>query len=281
MKSIKNSDKESKNGYISAITGSLIKIKGIENNVHLYDLIKISKYNILGEVIQIYTEDVIVQCFENTIKVKLNDEVIGLNETLSMELAPGLLSNVFDGIQRPLEIVFNNASSGELDRGVKFPPLSRSKKWHFTPLRTIDEAVESGDIIGIVQETQFLEHKIMVPPNVTGKLSFITREGDYTIIDEIYRIHIDGEDKSFTMLQKWPITKSRPYKKKENPKEPLITGIRMIDLLFPLAKGGTTAIPGGFGTGKTVIQHSLAKWCNADVIVYIGCGEPGNEIAMF
>ena len=279
MKTIKKSGKKSKLGYISAITGSLIKIKGLENHIHLYDLIKVSNYNILGEVIQIYSDHVIVQCFENTIKVKLNDEVVGLNETLSMELAPGLLSNVFDGIQRPLEIVFNNASNGELERGVKFPPLSRSKKWHFTPLRKIDEVVEGGDIIGIVQETQFFDHKIMVPPNVSGKLSFIITEGNYTIIDEIYRINIGGEDKSFTMLQKWPITKNRPYKKKENPKEPLVTGIRMIDLLFPLAKGGTTAIPGGFGTGKTVIQQSLAKWCNADVIVYIGCGEPGNEIA--
>ncbi|KKN09010.1 hypothetical protein LCGC14_1050920 [marine sediment metagenome] len=279
MKVLKKSVIKDKSGYISAIMGSLIKIKGLENHVHLHDLIRITNYNILGQVIQIYSNHVIVQCFENTIKVKLRDEVIGLNETLSMELAPGLLSNVFDGIQRPLEVVFNNFNSGKLERGIKFPPLSRSKIWHFIPSRKIDDLVESGDIIGSVQETQFLEHKIMVPPNFAGKLSFIATEGDYTIIDEIYRIPIEGKDKSFTMLQKWPITKGRPYKRKENPKEPLITGIRVIDLLFPLAKGGTTAIPGGFGTGKTVIQHLLAKWCDADVIVYIGCGEPGNEIA--
>ncbi|MHA2268344.1 MAG: V-type ATP synthase subunit A [Promethearchaeota archaeon] len=279
MKVINTPERESKRGYISSITGSLIKIKGLENQVKLNNLIKISDYDILGQVIQIYSDHVIVQCFENTVKVKLNDEVIGLNETLSMELAPGLLSNVFDGIQRPLEKVFNDDKSGNLERGIKFPPLSRSKKWHFTPGGKIGSTVESGDIIGIVQETQFLEHKIMVPPNTSGELSFIAIEGDYTIIDEIYRIFFDGEEKSFIMLQKWPITKRRPYKRKEDPKNPLITGIRVIDLLFPLAKGGTTAIPGGFGTGKTVIQQSLAKWCNADIIVYIGCGEPGNEIA--
>ncbi len=279
MKILKKTDTKIKSGYISAIMGSLIKIKDLENHVHLHDLIRISDYNILGQVIQIYSDHVIVQCFENTIKVKLHDEVIGLNETLSMELAPGLLSNVFDGIQRPLEVVFNNFNSGKLERGIKFPPLSRSKIWHFIPSRKIGESVESGDIIGSVQEKPFLDHKIMVPPNFAGKLSFIATEGDYTIVDEIYKIHIEGKDKSFTMLQKWPITKSRPYKRKENPTEPLITGIRAIDLLFPLAKGGTTAIPGGFGTGKTVIQHLLAKWCDADVIVYIGCGEPGNEIA--
>ncbi len=279
MKTINKIDKESSSGYISSINGSLIKVKGLENQVKLHSLIKISDYDILGQVIQIYSDHVIVQCFENTIRVKLNDEVVGLNETLSMELAPGLLSNVFDGIQRPLEKVFENDQSGNLERGIKFPSLSRSKKWHFTPSGEVDMMVESGDIIGVVQETQFLEHKIMVPPNISGKLSSVAIEGDYTIIDKIFSINIDGKDKDFTMLQKWPITKSRPYKMKKDPNEPLITGLRVIDLLFPLAKGGTTAIPGGFGTGKTVIQQSLAKWCNADIIVYIGCGEPGNEIA--
>lgn len=279
MTTTRKSEKESKHGYISAITGSLITIKGLENYVHLHELIKISKYDILGEVIQIYSNYVIAQCFENTIKIKLNDQVVGLSETLSMELAPGLLSNVFDGIQRPLEVIFNETHSGDLERGVKFPPLSRSKKWHFIPLRKINESVEGGDTIGSVKETKFIDHTIMVPLNISGKLSYVATEGDYTIKDEIYRLHIEGEERSFEMLQKWPITENRPYKKKENPSKPLYTGIRVIDLLFPLAKGGTTAIPGGFGTGKTIIQHSLAKWCNADIIVYIGCGEPGNEIA--
>jgi len=276
---IRKSNDKFNRGYISAIVGSLIEIKGLENHVRLNDLVKISTHEILGQVIQIYSDHIIVQCYENTVKVKLNEEVIGLHEPLSMELAPGLISHIFDGIQRPLEKMFETIDTGSLERGIRFPPLSRTKKWHYIPMRNINEEISGGDIIGIVQETQFLEHKIMVPPNISGKLSFVTTEGDYTIVDEIYRLIIDNNEKSFTMIQKWPVNKSRPYKKKEDPKEPLITGIRVIDLLFPLAKGGTTAIPGGFGTGKTVIQQSIAKYCNADVLVYIGCGEPGNEIA--
>jgi len=273
------SNKESNDGYISAIIGSLVKIKGLENQICLHDLIKISKYNILGEVIQIYSDHIIAQCFENTTNVKLYDKVISLNEPLSMELAPGLLSNVFDGLQRPLGKVFEDILSGRLHRGIQYPSLSRVKKWHFIPSRKVNDKVRGGEIIGSVRETSFLEHRIMVPPNVSGILSFIVNEGNYTIIDEIFRINAEGNEHSYTMLQKWPITKKRPYNKKLNPVEPLITGIRTIDLLFPIAKGGTTAIPGGFGTGKTVIQQMLAKWCNADVVVYIGCGEPGNEIA--
>lgn len=275
----RKSNKKNNDGYISAIIGSIIKVKGLENKIRLHDLIKISRYDILGEVIQIYSDHLIAQCFENTINLKLNEKVISLNEPLSMELAPGLLSNVFDGIQRPLGKIFKDFISGRIERGIKHPPLSRTKKWHFLPLRKINDKVEGGDIIGIVDETPFLEHKIMVPPFISGKLSFIAGEGNYTIIDKIFRVKVNGKEKSFSMLQKWPITKNRPYKMKENPIEPLITGIRVIDLLFPIAKGGTTAIPGGFGTGKTIIQQLLAKKCDADVIVFIGCGEPGNEIA--
>ncbi|MFX1326998.1 MAG: V-type ATP synthase subunit A [Promethearchaeota archaeon] len=266
-------------GYISAIIGSLIEIKGLEKYIRLHDLIKISEHEILGEVIQIYPDHIVAQCFENTTNVKLNEKVISLNEPLSMELAPGLISHVFDGIQRPLEKVFENTTSGRLTRGFKIPPLSRTKKWYFTPLKKLNEKVSCGDVIGFVQETPFLEHKIMIPPYKSGILSFITKEGEYTILDEIYRLRINSTEESFSMLQKWPVTVNRPYNKKEDATIPLITGIRVIDLLFPIAKGGTVAIPGGFGTGKTVIQQSLAKWSNVDVCVYIGCGEPGNEIA--
>ncbi|MFX0138409.1 MAG: V-type ATP synthase subunit A, partial [Candidatus Hodarchaeota archaeon] len=267
-------ERDIRRGYISAINGSLIKVKDLENHVHLFDLINIPKYNVLGEVIQIYSDHIIAQCFENTIKIQLNEEVISLNEPLSMELAPGLLANVFDGIQRPLGKVFEDNVSGRLQRGLKYPSLSRSKRWHFIPTRKINDKVKTGDIIGITQETSFLEHKIMVPPFIDGKISFIAQEGDYAITDEIFQLKKNKTKKSFSMLQKWPITKNRPYISKEDPREPLITGIRVIDLLFPIAKGGTTAIPGGFGTGKTVIQQLLAKWCNADVVIFIGCGEP-------
>jgi len=270
---------KSKFGYISAINSSLIEIKGFESQIRLHDLIKVSEQNILGEVIQIYSNHVVAQCFESTTNLKLQEEVIDLHEPLSMELAPGLLGNIFDGIQRPLKQAFNTFKDGGLQRGLTFPSLSRIKKWHFVPLKNVNVDVYNGDIIGTVQETHLIEHKILIPPNASGKLIFIANEGDYTITDEIYKLKKDSEEKSFNMLQKWPITKSRPYKKRINPYEPLITGMRVVDLLFPVAKGGSVAIPGGFGTGKTVIQQSLAKWCNADVIIFVGCGERGNEIA--
>ncbi len=266
-------------GFISGIIGSLIKVKGLENHVRLYDLIKIPKYNILGEIIQIFSTHVIAQCFEPLTNITLDEQVVSLDEPLSMELGPGILGNVFDGIQRPLGILFKDFSSGRLERGIKYPSLSRTKKWHFIPLKKTNDEVSQGDIIGTVQETTFLEHKIMLPPFIAGKLSFIAQEGDFNIIDEIYKVKNKNKEQAFSMLQKWPITKSRPYNRKENPNEPLITGIRAIDLLFPIIKGGTAAIPGGFGTGKTVIQQMIAKWCDADIIVFIGCGEPGNEIA--
>ncbi|MFX0008850.1 MAG: V-type ATP synthase subunit A [Candidatus Hermodarchaeota archaeon] len=266
-------------GFISGVNGSLIEIKGLENHVRLDDLLKISNYKFLCAVIQIYPDKIIAQCFENTESIRLKEEVITLHQPLSMELAPGLLTNVFDGIQRPLDITFEYFQEGRLNKGLEFPSLSRTKKWHFIPTRKIKEFVASGDEIGIVQETTLIKHKIMVPPGESGILSHITEEGDYTITDEIYTLHNNNEAKSYCMLQKWPITKRKPFSEKVQPHEPLITGIRIIDLLFPIAKGGTFAVPGGFGTGKTIIQQNLAKYCDADLIVFIGCGEPGNEIA--
>ncbi|MFX1531665.1 MAG: V-type ATP synthase subunit A [Promethearchaeota archaeon] len=266
-------------GYISAINGSLIEIKGFEKEVRIHDLVRETEHNILGEVIQIYSNHVTAQCFESTNNLKLGEKIINLKEPLSMELGPGLLGNVFDGIQRPLDITFENTHKGFLDRGNDLPSLSRVKKWHFKPHKKVKDLVITGDIIGTVQETSLIEHRILVPVGITGKLSYIASEGEYTIMDEIYIVKTKTSEKSFSMLQKWPITKSRPYKRRESPVEPLITGTRVIDLLFPIAKGGTVAVPGGFGTGKTVIQQSLAKWCNADVIIFVGCGERGNEIA--
>ncbi|MCK4479143.1 MAG: V-type ATP synthase subunit A [Candidatus Lokiarchaeota archaeon] len=274
-----NSETNSQLGYISAITGSLIKIKGLETQIRLHDLIKITKHNILGEVIQIYSDYIVAQCFESTSNLRINEKVVNLNEPLSMELAPGLLGNVFDGIQRPLQKAFGLFKDGGLQRGLELPPLSRSKKWHFIPKNKIENNVNEGDLIGVVQETPMIEHKILVPPNNSGKLSFLADEGEYTIIDEIFKLKKNNKKKSFSMLQKWPITITRPFKERIISNIPLITGIRVIDLLFPITKGGTVGVPGGFGTGKTVIQQSLAKWCDADVCVYVGCGERGNEIA--
>ncbi len=270
---------DSQYGQISAITGSLIKVKGLERYIRLHDLIKVTKHNILGEVIQIYSDHIVAQCFENTTNLRINDKVLNLKEPLSMELAPGLLGNIFDGIQRPLQKAFDQIKNGTLVRGLEIPSLSRDRKWHFVPRKITSSEIKGGDIMGTVQETLVIEHKIMVPPNLRGNLTFLAPEGDYSIEDEIYRLKIDANEKSFGMLQKWSIANPRPFKERHSPKEPLITGIRVIDLLFPITKGGTFGVPGGFGTGKTVIQQSLAKWCDADIVVYIGCGERGNEIA--
>ena len=268
-------------GYISAINGSLITIKGLEHEMRLNDLIKISEHNILGQCIQIYSDHIIAQCYENTHNLKLKEKVENLREPLSMELAPGLISNIFDGIQRPLKEAFESSENGGyLERGLTLTSLSRTKQWHFLPKKRVNEKVNGGDIIGTVLETSLIEHRIMVPLGFSGELTYTVEEGNYTITDEIYRIKQKGKkENSFSMLQRWPITKSRPYIKRITPKEPLITGLRVIDLLFPVVKGGTVAVPGGFGTGKTVTQHSLAKWSNADIIVFVGCGERGNEIA--
>ncbi len=274
------SDDDSKYGYISAINGSLITIKGLKSEVCLHDLIKVQKHNLLGEVIQIHSNHIVVQCYENTNKLKLQEKVESLQGPLSMELAPGLLTSIFDGIQRPLGEAFERFDkSGYLERGLEIPSLSRIKKWYFQPKKKINENVGSGDIIGTVQETKLINHKIMVPIGYSGKLTFVVNEGEYTIIDEIYRIKNAKGEISFPMLQRWPISKKRPYLERKRPNKPLITGIRVIDLLYPIAKGGTVAVPGGFGTGKTVIQQSLAKWSEADVIIFVGCGERGNEIA--
>ncbi|MFW9782787.1 MAG: V-type ATP synthase subunit A [Candidatus Heimdallarchaeota archaeon] len=274
-----NSKKPLKIGHITAINGSLIEVKGIEKKVKLHDLIKVSEQNILGEVIQIYNNHVVIQCYENTYNLKLNQEVTNLKEPLSMELGPGLLTSVFDGIQRPLNMVDKKLDSAFLQRGIELAPLSRSRKWHFVPQKKVGEKLVPGDIVGTVQETPLIEHRILVPMNYSGILSFIVDEGEYTIMDEIYRLKENSKEYALNMVQKWPITISRPYKERIPLEEPLITGIRIIDLLFPIAKGGTVAVPGGFGTGKTVIQQSLAKWSDADIIVFVGCGERGNEIA--
>ncbi|MBY9007980.1 MAG: V-type ATP synthase subunit A [Candidatus Lokiarchaeota archaeon] len=266
-------------GTISEINGSLITVKGLEKIVRLHDLIKVKKYNIIGEIIQIYSNRINIQCFENTEHLKLNEKVIYLEEPLSMELGPGLLSNVFDGIQRPLDKIYELEKSGFIKRGIDIPSLSRDKKWDFKPLKKINDILNSGDVIGIVEENPTISHYILVPPGIEGKLVYIREEGEYTVLEDLYKVNIKGNAQNFNMIQKWPVTKNRPFYKKLIPKEPLITGQRILDLLFPIVKGGTVAVPGGFGTGKTVIQQSLAKWCSADIIIFIGCGERGNEIA--
>jgi V/A-type H+-transporting ATPase subunit A len=271
--------KSNNSGYISEVNGSLITVKGLENQARLHDLVKISKYNIVGEIIQIYSDRINAQCYESTENIKLREEVQYLGEPLSMELGPGLLANVFDGIQRPLDKIFEVEKSGFIKRGLDIPALSREKTWHFKPVKNVGEKISGGDVIGTVKETDAITHYILVPPNIRGELVYINDEGDYTIEDQLYEIQSGDTTKVFNMIQKWPVTKRRPFSKRLTINTPLITGQRVVDLLFPIAKGGTVAVPGGFGTGKTVLQQNIAKWSDADIIVFVSCGERGNEVA--
>ena len=238
-----------------------------------------SKLRLIGEIIKLDELSTIIQCFEETATaLELNDHVYNLHYPLSMELGPGILNSIFDGIQRPLKKIAS-ISGNFIRRGIKVPALDRNQIWHFVPSKNVDDIVSEGDIIGSVMEGS-IEHMIMVPFGVSGIISSI-QEADITIKDPAYSIAIHGGDeiKEFTLMQRWPIREPRPYTNRLMPDNPLITGTRVIDLLFPIAAGGTVAIPGGFGTGKTITQQSLAKFAHADIIVYIGCGERGNEMA--
>jgi len=212
------SKKRASFGYISSVSGSLIEIKGLEDQIRLHDQVQIVEHNIIGEVIQIHSDHVIAQCFESTNGIKLSDKVLNLNESLSMELAPGLLSNIFDGIQRPLDLIFNSSEgNGFLEIGITMPSISRTKKWHFTPEMKVNDSVEAGDIIGTVQETPLIKHRVMVPPGIHGILTHLSSEGEYSIEEKIYRLKQGNEEKSFNMIQKWPIYRNRPYKKRNPP----------------------------------------------------------------
>ena len=261
------------------MTGKIVKVSGplivAENlaDVEMYDVVKVSDKKLIGEVIELRDDKASIQVYEETSGLTVGDPVESTGAPLSVELGPGLIEGIFDGIQRPLnELVA--ASGNRICRGVEVRSLSREKLWHFVPAVKVGDAVTAGDVVGTVQETNVVLHKIMVPFGVSGKITSVVAEGDYTVIDEV--VKVDG--KSLSMMQKWPVRKGRPYKSKMAPDFPMVTGQRVIDTLFPIAKGGVAAVPGPFGSGKTVVQHQLAKWADADIIVYVGCGERGNEM---
>jgi V/A-type H+-transporting ATPase subunit A len=264
-------------GIISSIDGPVIGIKGLKYQ-KIGDLVKIGNSKLTGEIIKILGNTTIAACYENTEGLHVGEPILNTREPLSMELGPGLLNNIYDGIQRPLPSL-REKYGDFLEIEQESPSLDKDKQWTFEPKVKEGIKVSSGDIIGVVQETKTIEHKIMVPIGIHGKLTYIARASKYNLKDNIYTIKANNEEQSFGLAQKWSIRKIRPFKQKIFPKTPLITGMRVIDVLFPVAKGGVVAVPGGFGTGKTVIQHNLAKWADADVIVYVGCGERGNEMA--
>lgn len=263
-------------GVIKKVAGPLVIAEGMRD-ANMYDVVHVSEHNLIGEIIEMHGDQASIQVYEETAGLGPGEPVVSLGRPLSVELGPGLISNIYDGIQRPLDEIMKVSGGNGLERGISVPPLPEEKLWDFEPAVSEGAEVTGGDIIGTVQETIVVNHKIMVPPDVKGRVKEI-KKGSFTIRDTVAVIETENGDRELTMTQHWPVRSGRPYKTKMAPKKPLITGQRVIDTFFPIARGGVAAVPGPFGSGKTVIQHQLAKWAEADIVVYIGCGERGNEM---
>ncbi len=263
-------------GKIVKVSGPLVIASGMQE-ADMFDVVRVGDLGLVGEIIEMRGDRASIQVYEDTAGLGPGAPVISTGAPLSVELGPGLIETMYDGIQRPLEVM-RNKSGSNIPRGIKVDSLDRTKKWEFTPTVKKGETVESGDIIGEVQETIVVKQRIMVPFGIEGTVETI-ESGSFTVDDIVCTVKtVSGEVKEIKMMQKWPVRRGRPYKEKLVPEMPLITGQRVIDTLFPIAKGGVAAVPGPFGSGKTVVQHQLAKWADADIVVYIGCGERGNEM---
>ena len=263
-------------GKILKVSGPLVVAEGMRN-ANMFDVVRVGSNNLIGEIIEMHGDRASIQVYEETAGIGRGDKVVSTGAPLSVELGPGLISNIYDGIQRPLEQIHIKFGPN-LQRGIDMPALDRERVWRFVPAVKFGDKVGPGDIYGTVKENDVITHKIMVPPNVSGTIVEM-REGDFKVADRIGKIkYPDGTIENITLIQKWPVRVSRPYKEKLPPVDPMITGQRVIDALFPIAKGGTACVPGPFGSGKTVVQHQLAKWSDVDLVVYIGCGERGNEM---
>ena len=263
-------------GTIKKVAGPLVIAEGMRD-ANMFDVVRVSDQRLIGEIIEIHGDQASVQVYEETAGLKPGEPVESMDVPMSVELGPGLITSIYDGIQRPLDDIMKATGGNSLKRGVEVPSLKRDKKWEFVPVAKVGDEVEGGDVLGTVQETIVVQQKIMVPPNVKGTVKEI-RSGSFTVEETVAVLSTPEGDKELTMMQRWPVRKGRPYQKKLPPKMPLITGQRVVDTFFPIAKGGVAAVPGPFGSGKTVIQHQLAKWAEADIVVYIGCGERGNEM---
>ncbi|MDU4379083.1 MAG: V-type ATP synthase subunit A [Anaerococcus vaginalis] len=262
-------------GKITRVSGPLVEAKGL-SDANIYDVVEVSKDKLIGEIIEMRGDVANIQVYEETTGIGPGDEVVSTGAPLSVELGPGLLERMYDGIQRPLEKL--ELLAGEfLKRGVTAPPLNREKLWEFKAEKEVGDEVIPGDILGTVDETSVINHKIMVPNGVKGKVKEI-KNGEFTVDQTVAVIETENGDKELNMIQKWPVRSPRPFNRKLDPDTPLITGQRVIDTFFPVAKGGAASIPGPFGSGKTVIQHQIAKYADADVVIYVGCGERGNEM---
>ncbi len=266
-----------KEGRIVKVSGPLVVADNMLGS-RMYDVVYVGKHGLVGEIIELKGDQAYIQVYEETSGIGPGEPVVSTGMPLSVELGPGLIESIFDGTQRPLNVIEEMTKSSFIARGLKINALDRKRKWHFVPSVKEGDLIEEGDILGMVKETVLVDHKIMVPPGKKGKVKKIAKEGDYTVEEIVAILDDDGEEIEITMMQKWPVRQRRPFKKQLPPDEPLTTGQRVIDTFFTLAKGGTACVPGPFGSGKTVIQHQLAKWASADIVVYIGCGERGNEM---
>jgi V/A-type H+-transporting ATPase subunit A len=263
-------------GTVTWINGPVVRARG-SRDVSMLELVEVGDERLVGEVIGLKGAEMTLQVYEETSGMEPGAPVYGTGMPLSVELGPGLLRSIFDGIQRPLPVMEMRQGSF-IERGVRLTPLYRRDRWHFTPRQKTDTDIGGGAILGVVPETQTVEHRVMVPPDLSGTLSWIAPEGEYTLEDPIARLRTANGEQDIFMLQRWPVRRPRPYRQLKEQNEPLVTGQRVLDTLFPLAKGGAAAIPGGFGAGKTITQHQIAKWSDAQVVIFIGCGERGNEM---
>ena len=263
-------------GKILKVSGPLVIAEGMKE-ADMFNVVRVGKNRLIGEIIEMHGDRASIEVYEETAGLGRGDIVVDTGSQLSVELGPGLLTNIYDGIQRPLEAIREVAGSN-LPKGIDVPSLDRKKVWHFEAFHKFGDVLADGDVLGVVQENEIIEHKIMVPPKMGGSIVEL-KSGDYTVDDRIGKIKLpDGTIQELKLMQKWPVRAARPYAQKLPPVEPMITGQRVIDALFPIAKGGTACVPGPFGSGKTVVQHQLAKWSDVDIVVYIGCGERGNEM---
>ena len=262
-------------GVIKKVAGPLVIAEGMRD-ANMFDVVRVSNQRLIGEIIEMHGDEASIQVYEETSGLGPGEPVESMEVPMSVELGPGLITSIYDGIQRPLDDIMK-VSGNSLKRGVEVPSLKRNLKWEFVPTAKVGDEVETGDVIGTVQETVLVQQKIMVPYGVKGTIKEI-KGGEFTVEEVVAVVETENGDRELTLMQKWPVRRGRPYKKKLPPKMPLVTGQRVIDTFFPIAKGGVAAVPGPFGSGKTVIQHQLAKWAEADIVVYIGCGERGNEM---
>lgn len=265
-----------KTGKIIKVSGPLVVAEGMDE-ANIYDVCKVGKSGLIGEIIEMRGDKASIQVYEETAGIGPGDPVITTGEPLSVELGPGLIESMFDGIQRPLDAFMEAAQSAFLKKGISVPSLNREKKWPFVATVNVGDKVSSGDVIGTVQETTVVVQKIMIPYGIEGTIKSIN-SGDFTIEETVAVVETANGDKNIKLMQKWPVRKGRPYAQKLNPAAPMTTGQRVIDTFFPVAKGGAAAVPGPFGAGKTVVQHQIAKWGDAEIVVYVGCGERGNEM---